>query len=515
MTNNLTLTLQRPRGGVYTAMAKTPGIHLLFIGALACTRHRSFEMIELQKQGRLSFLCLDEVDFITGGYLSKIEQAILEIAEEKKPTGFLLTPGCQSALLSTDYQLLTQDLEKRLGIPIRVHEACHLCGLESETSSGKPDTIEQIIFDFLKPTGRSVEPTVNLICAQPVSPDCELFSLLQNAGVKRINEIDRCRSFEEYQLMAAAHLNIICSGDAHPLGKYLEEKLGIPYVVLNDIYDAEELSGTYAQIGEILGVTLDTAAYQDQLKARLEKILGNSDIDSLTIEGSVAIGKWLYQSGAPVRAIALNFRTSPDPTIVKWFQENAPEVSISRAAGHGGSKGSGRPEGFGSGRGGFDGGRGESGGHGRPEGCGGGPGGFDGGPGGFDGGRGGHGRPEAFGGGRGEFDGHGKPEGFGGRRSGFDGGRGEFGGHGRPEGFGGRPGSFGGGRGGHGRYDGFGGRPGSGRGGSGGHGGLNGFGGGRGSHGGRGFGSENLKMGFQAANSVLDELENTIRRANA
>lgn len=410
MTENVTLTFQRPRGGVYTAMAKTPGIHLLFIGALACTRHRSFEMIELQKQGRLSFLCLDEVDFITGGYLSKIEQAILEIAEEKKPTGFLLTPGCQSALLSTDYQLLTQDMEKRLGIPIRVHEACHLCGLESETSSGKPDTIEQIIFDFLTPTERSAQPTVNLIGAQPVSPDCELFSLLQNAGVERINEIDRCRSFAEYQKMAAAHLNIICSGDAHPLGKYLEQKLGIPYVVLNDIYDAKELSEAYAQIGEILGIALDTSAYRDQLNARLKKIVSDLDAASLTVEGSVAIGKWLYQCGAPVRAITINGRSAPDPTIVKWFQENAPEVNISRASGHG-----------------------------RPGGSGGRPGGF------------------------------GKPDGF----------------HGERGGFGGRPGGFGGQRGGSGRP------------------------------GGRGFGQDSMKMGFQAAISVLDELENTIRRANA
>lgn len=342
MKKNLTISLQRPRGGVYSAMAKTPGIHLLFIGALACTRHRSFEMLELQKQGRLSFLCLDEVDFITGGYLTKIEQAILEIAEEKKPTGFLLTPGCQSALLSTDYKLLVEDLQKQLGIPICVHEACHLCGLESETSGGKPDTIEQMIFDFLRPAARSEKPAVNIISAVPIDPRCELYSLLENAGVERINEIDQCRSFEEYQRMAGAHLNIICAGNAESLGRHLEEKLGIPYVVLCDVYAADGLKKAYECIGQILGAKLDVSEYCGRLEKRMHELCGRISDAALTIEGSPAVAKWLCRSGVPVSAVAVNFRMSVDPDILSWFKENAPEVTIGRGSGRPGGGHSGR-----------------------------------------------------------------------------------------------------------------------------------------------------------------------------
>jgi nitrogenase molybdenum-cofactor synthesis protein NifE len=343
MSKNISISVSKPRGGVYTAMAKAPGIHLLFVGALACTRHRSNELVELQKQGRLSFLCLDEVDFVTGNYITKIEQSITEIVNEAHPSGILIAPGCQSALLSTDYKLMVDKLTKELGVPICVHEACHLCGLESDTSAGKPDTIEQMIFDFLSPSDKSSEPSLNIISSTPLDHSSELFALLEGAGIT-VNEIENCKTFEEYQKMASAHLNIICANDAAALGEYLKNKLNIPYVVLQDVYSSDELSAVYAAIGKTIGVELEVSEYANALNEKLSSIKGKLSDVSIDVSGSPSVAKWFVEAGIPVGSVSYNPRAPIPGELVEWFKKNSPETEIKVASFKGGKPGGGRPQ---------------------------------------------------------------------------------------------------------------------------------------------------------------------------
>ena len=39
----------------------------------------------------------------------------------------------------------------------------------------------------------------------PLVDDCEMYELLQQAGVKTIHEISRCKDYEEYQTMSQAN----------------------------------------------------------------------------------------------------------------------------------------------------------------------------------------------------------------------------------------------------------------------------------------------------------------------
>ncbi|MDO4308724.1 MAG: hypothetical protein Q4C77_18065 [Eubacteriales bacterium] len=107
-----------------------PGTHLLFIGSRSCTRHKGTVKLELQREGKLTFLVLEEIDWITGGYLEHIEEAAREIAGEIHPQHLVLFGGCQIELLSTDYETLTKDLSQELGIEVRFHKGCHLVGYD-------------------------------------------------------------------------------------------------------------------------------------------------------------------------------------------------------------------------------------------------------------------------------------------------------------------------------------------------------------------------------------------------
>lgn len=116
------------RGEGYSVLVQEPGSHLLFIGSYSCTRHKGTEKLQLQRSGKLTFLCLQDIDWITGSYLQEIEAAAEEVAARYQPKKLILFAGCQVVLLSTDVKMLTDDLSARLGIPVTFHKGCHLTG---------------------------------------------------------------------------------------------------------------------------------------------------------------------------------------------------------------------------------------------------------------------------------------------------------------------------------------------------------------------------------------------------
>ena len=116
------------RAGGYRILVEEPGSHLLFIGSYSCTRHKGTERLQLQKEGKLTFLCLQEIDWITGDYLQQIEEAARTVTELYDIKKLILFGGCQLELLSVDFSLITKQLTQELGIPVEFHKGCHLVG---------------------------------------------------------------------------------------------------------------------------------------------------------------------------------------------------------------------------------------------------------------------------------------------------------------------------------------------------------------------------------------------------
>lgn len=105
-----------------------PNAMLLFVGALGCARHRADQMGELMREGRLALLCPTATDYATGRYLHQIVDAMAELSQERGVKEFVVMHGCQWAVLSTDFDLLAQELKDVHGITATLDATCHLCG---------------------------------------------------------------------------------------------------------------------------------------------------------------------------------------------------------------------------------------------------------------------------------------------------------------------------------------------------------------------------------------------------
>jgi len=338
----INLSAPRSRDEVFGKLSKIPGIQLIYVSALACTRHRGNELVNLQRQGVLSFLLFDEIDMITGDYINKTKQAAAQIAAERSPTGIILMTGCQSALLSTDYKLLSKEIEQEIAIPIRVHDGCRLCSFDEDEADAGTGKLGQLMYDFICPGEPSAEPSVNFIGSAELDEDNEIFSILNGAGISQINSLASCKTAEAYHAMGAAHLNIITSAQDAAIGPYLEEKLEIPWVCIGGVYDSDSLRQSYKKLGEILGINADVSEQANRLDGKLTEIKNMASDLTISVEGDAGLAKWLIKERFAVESLSLGRMQGISKEQREWFEKNAPDFRIiSPVRGSGGRRGGG------------------------------------------------------------------------------------------------------------------------------------------------------------------------------
>ena len=99
---------------------------LLFVGSVHCLRHKPYMSIgTLMQQGKASILTPTMGDFSSGRYLTQIEEAIEELAEERNCREFVIIGGCQWVILSTDGDLICEHLKEK-GINVTINVDAHL-----------------------------------------------------------------------------------------------------------------------------------------------------------------------------------------------------------------------------------------------------------------------------------------------------------------------------------------------------------------------------------------------------
>ncbi|MCD8379558.1 MAG: hypothetical protein LUC95_04370 [Lachnospiraceae bacterium] len=100
---------------------------LVFVGSLNCIRHKPYMRIgEMMQEGKAALLCPSMSDFSSGRYLNQIVDAIVELSKERGTKHFVLTYGCQWVILSTDGELLTEQLKGEYDIDLKLWEDSHL-----------------------------------------------------------------------------------------------------------------------------------------------------------------------------------------------------------------------------------------------------------------------------------------------------------------------------------------------------------------------------------------------------
>lgn len=255
--------------GVKRAGLAVPGSIMLIVAPGCCGRNTSMISSMKEYNNRFFYLCMDETDIVTGRHLKKIPKAVASICGslEKKPSVVMICITCVDALLGTDMERVCRKAEEKAGLPVR---PCYMYALTREGRKPPMVHVRQSLYSLLEP-GHKKGNVVNLLgYFSPLVDDCELYTLLQEAGVKTIHEISRCEDFEEYKKMSEANFNLVLHPEARFAAEDFHDRLKIPFIELRRLYQIDKIGSQYQAFGAALGIEFHAKEQKKQAQKAIE-----------------------------------------------------------------------------------------------------------------------------------------------------------------------------------------------------------------------------------------------------
>lgn len=254
--------------GVKRAALAVPESVMLLVAPGCCGRNTSTISSMRAYHHRYFYLMMDETDLVTGRHLKVIPDAVQEVVDslEKKPAVVMICITCVDALLGTDMERVCRRAEEKTGVRVK---PCYMYALTREGRKPPMVHVRQSIYSMLEQRQRR-SSSVNIMgFFAPLNDDSELYELLKQAGVRRIREIGRCKTYEEFQEMAEANFNLVLNPEARFAAEDLQYKLGIPSVEMTRMYQTDRIHRQYEAFGQALGVTFEDAGFRQEAEAAI------------------------------------------------------------------------------------------------------------------------------------------------------------------------------------------------------------------------------------------------------
>lgn len=256
--------------GVKRAALCIPGSVMLLIGPDCCGRNTSFLNDPEGYGSRFFYYSMDETDIVTGRHLKQIPQAVSEILDTlpERPSVVILCVTCVDALLGTDLERVCRKAAEACQIPV---VPCYMYALTREGRKPPMVDVRCTIYSLLEKQERDSR-TVNILgYFAPLRPTSELYEILHQLGLRQINEVSRCRTFEEYKAMSRANFNLLLYPDVRLAARNMEEKLGIPSIELTRLYQVDKIHNQYLALAKVLGGTVDDRQWLEETRSLVQQ----------------------------------------------------------------------------------------------------------------------------------------------------------------------------------------------------------------------------------------------------
>ncbi len=255
--------------GVKRAGLAIPGSVMLLVAPACCGRNTAL-LNELGYSERFFYLLLDDTDIVTGRHLTKIPKVVKELCDELDytPSAVMICITCVDALLGTDMDRVCRKCEETAGVPT---VPAYMYALTREKRLPPMAAVRKSVYMLLEPQKRKSNECNILGHFAPLFDDCEIYELLATAGIKKIHELSRCKTFEEYSELSRANFNIIVNSEARYAAQDMEKRLGIPFIELVRLYRIDKVHNQYKLLGQAIGAELDDGKYYEETTEIIEK----------------------------------------------------------------------------------------------------------------------------------------------------------------------------------------------------------------------------------------------------
>ena len=255
--------------GVKRAALSIPGSVMLLVSPGCCGRNTSLLTEYEEYRNRFFFLTLDETDIVTGRHLRKIPRAVQEVYDslETKPSVVMICITCVDALLGTDMERVCRKASETVGIPVL---PSYMYALTREGRKPPMVHVRQSIYSLLEKRKRRPDMVNILGHFSHLREDSELYDFLRALGVRQINEIGRCKSYEEYLEMGAANFNLILDPEARFAAADLKKRLDMPSIELTRVYQIDKIRKQYQLCAAALGASYEDGEDYEKTRQQIE-----------------------------------------------------------------------------------------------------------------------------------------------------------------------------------------------------------------------------------------------------
>ncbi|MBQ6634467.1 MAG: oxidoreductase [Ruminococcus sp.] len=245
--------------GVKRAGLAIPGSVMLLIAPGCCGRNTAL-LNELGYSERFFYLMLDDTDIVTGRYISKIPKACAELLEEldEKPSVVMLCVTCVDALLGTDMERVCRACEEETGV--RTAPA-YMYALTREKRLPPMGLVRKSVYSLLEPQKRRSNECAVMGYFSALEDGCELYDMLKAIGIKKVHELGRCKTFEEYKDISRANFSLVLNSEARAAAQDMQSRLGIPFIELTRVYRLSKIHNQYMLLGQAIGSKFDDSEY--------------------------------------------------------------------------------------------------------------------------------------------------------------------------------------------------------------------------------------------------------------
>ena len=254
--------------GVKRAGLVIPGSVMLLIAPGCCGRNTAL-LSDLGYDERFFYLMLDDTDIVTGRYVNKIPKACEELLRELDytPSVIMLCVTCVDALLGTDMERVCRACFDLTGVKAA---PAYMYALTREKRLPPMGLVRKSIYSLLEPQKRKSNECNILGFFSALEDNNELYALLSSAGIKKVHEIGRCKTFDDYLEMSRANFSLVLNSEARAAAQDMQERLGIPFIELTRVYRLSKIQNQYRLLGQAIGAKLDDSKYYESAKQKIE-----------------------------------------------------------------------------------------------------------------------------------------------------------------------------------------------------------------------------------------------------
>lgn len=317
---------------VHTGML-IPQAHQIFICAAGCLRGVVLTAAEMHAEDRFSTVEIRENNVLDGDMESLIIDGVSDIISKLpvKPPAILVYTSCIHHFIGCDLKYVYKTLREKF--PDISFTDCYMNPIMRKSGLNPDQLMRRQLYSLLEKRPLNSKAVNILGNDLPTYETSDLVRMIKDNGFI-LREITSCSTYEEYQQMAEASLNITYYAPACAGGKALAKRLGSEHLHLPVSYSYNEISANLHTLADCLKINCpDFSERISECELALQKLkilVGNTEIaiDYTLTPRPLSLARLLLDKGFRVTKIYLDGISGEEKTDFEYLRQTYPELML-------------------------------------------------------------------------------------------------------------------------------------------------------------------------------------------